>query len=410
MRLAALLLVAFVALYPVVTGAYWIAGGLVFRLRDERNEAAEPEGGWPGLSILVPAYNEAAVIASCVDALRAVDYPELEVLILDDGSADGTPEVAGQAAAGDPRVEVVPDPVNRGKADRLNAGFARATHELVIVTDADTHLHPQAPKLLVSRISRSPRTAAIAGAPHVTNRRTVLAGLQILETASIIGLIRRTQAVIGHVGVVAGVLGLFRRDAVLSAGGYDGAMATEDIDLSWRLLLAGWQTTYEPKALVGMEVPATLRSLWAQRSRWARGQGEVMHKHLATALRWRNRHMWPIAFEAVGSLAWVYALVVALVAAVVNELAGEPFPILGFGLAWGIAIAVVAMIQLGLALLIERPYDQRALVGYLLGPLFPIGYWTITAFAALRNEGPATVSGPRDRRVVWDLERDRGAG
>ena len=171
------------------------------------------------------------MIASCVDALRAVDYPELEVLILDDGSADGTPEVAGQAAAGDPRVEVVPDPVNRGKADRLNAGFARATHELVIVTDADTHLHPQAPKLLVSRISRSPRTAAIAGAPHVTNRRTVLAGLQILETASIIGLIRRTQAVIGHVGVVAGVLGLFRRDAVLSAGGYDGAMATEDIAL-----------------------------------------------------------------------------------------------------------------------------------------------------------------------------------
>ena len=81
--------------------------------------------------------------------------------------------------------------------------------------------------------------------------------MQVLEAASIIGLIRRTQAVAGRVGVVAGVLGLFRREAVLGVGGYRGEMATEDIDLTWRLLLAGWHTPYEPDALVGMEVPST---------------------------------------------------------------------------------------------------------------------------------------------------------
>ena len=104
--------------------------------------------------------------------------------------------------------------------------------------------------------------------------------MQVLEAASIIGLIRRTQSLTGRVGIVAGVLGIFRRDRVLAVGGYDARMATEDIDLTWRLLMAGWHTAYEPRALVGMQVPSTLRALWAQRTRWARGQGEVLHAHL----------------------------------------------------------------------------------------------------------------------------------
>jgi poly-beta-1,6-N-acetyl-D-glucosamine synthase len=296
------ILLAFVAFYSVVTAAFWIAGGLLFRRLDEANDAREPPGGWPAVSVLIPAYNESGVIAECVSAALAVDYPELEVIVLDDGSTDDTPGVAAQTGEGDPRLKVLRDPVNRGKAERLNLGFARARHELVIVTDADTHIHPAAPEVLVARMSRSARTVAVAGAPHVTNRRSFLAAFQILEAASIIGLTRRTQALSGRVGVVAGVLGLFRREAVLAVGGYDGRMATEDIDLSWRLLLAGWQTTYEPAALAGMEVPSTLRSLWAQRRRWARGQGEVLHERLATTMRWRNRRMWPVAFEACASL------------------------------------------------------------------------------------------------------------
>ena len=128
-------------------------------------------------------------------------------------------------------------------------------------------------KLLVSRLLRSERVAAVAGAPHVTNRRNLLCAMQVIEASAIIGLIRRTQAVAGRVGVVAGVLGLFRRDVVVEAGGYRAEMATEDIELTYRLLLAGWHTTFEPDALVGMQVPSNLRALWAQRRRWARGQG-----------------------------------------------------------------------------------------------------------------------------------------
>jgi biofilm PGA synthesis N-glycosyltransferase PgaC len=406
LRVLAIVLLVFVAAYPIVTAGLWIVGGLLFRLLDERNDRPRPSGGWPGITVLIPAYNEEAVVGRCVTAALAVDYPELEVLVLDDGSTDATSSAARAAGSDDERLEVVRDPVNRGKAEQLNVGIRRARHELFVVCDADTHLQPLAPKLLVSRMLRSPRIAAVAGGPHVTNRRSLLAGLQILEAASIIGLIRRTQGLVGRVGVVAGVLGLFRRDAVLAVGGYDGRMATEDIDLSWRLLLAGWQTTFEPGALVGMEVPVTFRSLWAQRRRWARGQGEVLHTYMRTVARWRNRRMWPLLLEGVASLAWVIGLVLALVVAILNEILGSPFAIFGFGLAWGIAIAVVATIQLSLALGIEHAYDRRAAFAFFLGPLYPLGYWAIAAGAALRSEAPAAIKGPREKRVVWNIERE----
>ena len=404
---AAELLLAFVALYPVVTAALWIAGGILFRLLDERDAAEEPDGGWPGVSVLIPAYNEEAVIGTCVAAAIASDYPELEVLVLDDGSTDGTEAAALEAIAGDPRCRVIRDPVNRGKADRLNVGFRQARHELVAVTDADTHMHPQALKMLVARMCRSQLLAAIAGAPHVTNRGRFLLAMQTLEAASIIGLMRRTQSLTGRVGVVAGVLGLFRRDRVLAVGGYDPRMATEDIDLTWKLLLAGWQTAYEPRALVGMQVPASMRALWAQRRRWARGQGEVLHVHLAEVSRWRNHRMWLLSLEGLASLIWIVVLVAALVTAALAIFVSEVDNVFGFALAWGIAISVrgrgpdgrSAQPRAGL-----RPDHHPAVTSR---SRLSLGYWIISAVAALHSETVALVRGPREDRVVWNIPREQ---
>jgi len=400
------LLLAFVALWPVCTAATWVAGGLVFRIFDERHAVEEPAGGWPGVTVLIPAYNEEAVIAISVAAVIAVDYPELEVLVLDDGSTDSTEAAALEASAGDPRCRVIRDPVNRGKADRLNAGMSQARHQLVAVTDADTHIHPQALKLLVARMTRSPLLAAVAGAPHVTNRGRVLTAMQVLEAASIIGLIRRTQSLTGRVGVVAGVLGLFRRDRVLAVGGYDPRMATEDIDLSWKLLLRGWHTAYEPRALVGMQVPASVGALWMQRKRWARGQGEVLHVHFDEVCRWRNRHMWLLGFEGFASLLWVGALALALVIAALGLLAGLGDNVFGFALGWGVAIALVATVQTTIALTLEHAYDRSVFRALLLGVLYPVAYWVISGLAALHSEVPSLFRGPSERRVVWNIPRE----
>jgi poly-beta-1,6-N-acetyl-D-glucosamine synthase len=407
MRTLAELLLAFVALWPVCTAATWVAGGLVFRLLEEQRAVEEPGGGWPGVTVLIPAYNEEAVIATSVAAAIAADYPQLEILVLDDGSTDATEAAAREASAGDPRCRVIRDPVNRGKADRLNAGLSQARHELVAVTDADTHMHPTALKLLVARMSRSPLLAAVAGAPHVTNRGRLLPAMQVLEAASIIGLIRRTQSLTGRVGVVAGVLGLFRRDRVLAVGGYDPRMATEDIDLSWKLLLRGWHTAYEPRALVGMQVPVTVGALWMQRKRWARGQGEVLHVHFGELRRWRNHRMWLLGFEALASLLWVGALTLALVIAAFGVLADVGDDIFGFALGWGVAIALVATVQTIVALTLEHAYDRSIFRALLFGVLYPVAYWIISGLAALHSEVGSLFRGPSERRVVWNIPRER---
>jgi len=396
-------LLAVVALYPVMTAALWVAGGLLFVALDERRPELD-EPAWPGVTVLIPAYNEEAVIATSVRAAEASNYPELEILVLDDGSTDRTSEVAREAAG--PRTEVIRDEINRGKAERLNAGFARARHELVVVTDADAHLHPEAIRHLAARIDDSPLIAAVAGAPHVTNRGHLICAMQVLEAASIIGLIRRTQSLTGRVGTVAGVLGMFRRDRVIAAGGYDPEMATEDIDLTWRLLIDGWQTAYEPRALVGMEVPSTLSALWAQRKRWARGQGEVLHRHLRDVCRWRNHRMWLLSIESVASLIWVLAVAISFVVGITGSLFGDETDLFGFGLAWGAAISVVATLQLAAALVISAQYDRWDLRSALVGAIYPALFWVISASAALHSQVMALIHGPREQRVVWDIPRD----
>src|SRR3954470_23695130 len=405
MQIALKLLLAFVALYPLTTAALWIAGGLMSRLWEERpsDRVLEPEGGWPGVSVLIPAYNEEAVIATSVRAALDSDYPRFEVLVLDDGSTDDTEAAAIEAATGDRRFRVLRDVVNRGKAEQLNAGFARARHGLVLVTDADTHMHPHAIRFLVARIESSPLLAGVAGGPHVTNRNGVLCAMQVLEAAAIIGLIRRTQSLTGRVGIVAGVLGVFRRDRVLAVGGYDGRMATEDIDLTWRLLMAGWQTAYEPRAVVGMQVPSKLPALWAQRKRWARGQGEVLRSHVREVCRLRNHRMWLLGLESLASLIWVFCLLCSLVLTVLNLLFGQHLGFFGVGLAWGVAISVVATVQLIVAVVLRYPYDHWDARAMLLGPLYPLLFWMMSASAAIDQQIMALIRGPRERRVVWDI-------
>ena len=399
------ILLVFVATYPLISGAYWIAGGVVFHFSDERHAPPGPPDELPGVSILIPAHNEQAVIAQSVRAALAVDYPLLEVLVLDDGSTDATSQRARSAGSGDARLRVLRDDENRGKAAQLNRGFEEAVHPLVLTIDADSQLHPASVLMLVRRIESSPRIGAVAGDPRVTNRGTVLAGLQTLEFSSVIGLIRRTQAVTGTVGTVAGVIGMYRRGAVLAVGALDSRMATEDIELTYRLLLAGWETAYEPRALIGMQVPTSLRVLWKQRRRWARGQGEVIRSHAGELLRWRNRRLWPVAGEAVLSALWAetwaiavcYGLVVAFTSLTVGF--DHPLPI------WGVAVGVVAMIQLVVALLLDVRYDRSAVPTLAFGPIYPAAYWTLNACAAVFAELPAFVTGPRAQAVVWETKR-----
>src|SRR4051812_39195593 len=154
-----------------------------------------------------------------------------------------------------------------------------------------------------------------------------------------------------------------------------------------------------------MQVPGSLGALWAQRKRWARGQGEVMRVHLAAVMRWRNRRMWMLAIEAVASLIWIVTLVIAVIFALVGVALGGGH-LFGLSLGWGIAIATIATLQLIVALWLDHGYDATAARALLLGALYPLGYWMLAAAAAVRSEIFAFIRGPRESRVVWDIPRE----
>ena len=116
--------------------------------------------------------------------------------------------------------------------------------------------------------------------------------------------------------------------------------------------------------------------------------------------------MWPVAMESVASLLWVVAWIVALTLAAIDAFLPSWDTIFGFALAWGVAIAIVCTIQTTFALSIDSRYDHRSLRALLLGPLYPLFFWLISALAAIRAEVPALVRGPREDRVVWDVQRD----
>jgi poly-beta-1,6 N-acetyl-D-glucosamine synthase len=232
----------------------------------------------PFVSIIVPAYNEGAMIAEVIKSLLAIDYPCFEIIVVDDGSADQTFARAMAMRHLNARVEcrVLSKP-NGGKFDALNHGIARARGEIVVCIDGDSLLQPDAIRHCVSHFA-DPRIGAVAGNVRVANRGTPWSALQALEYVAGYGLNKRAQSAARVVTVVPGPLGAFRKSALSQVNGYDGDSFAEDFDLTVKLLAAGWHVVYEPRAVVITEAPERTLDLLRQRYRWTRGSLQALLK------------------------------------------------------------------------------------------------------------------------------------
>jgi biofilm PGA synthesis N-glycosyltransferase PgaC len=251
--------------YPFVMSWYWMAGGLLFYIERELwmapHEHPEPIEHWPPISILVPCYNEADNAEETLTTALSVDYPEFEVLAINDGSRDNTTEVLDALAARFPKLRVVHLAANQGKATALNTGALLAKHELLVCIDGDALIDPIALRW-IARAFRRGDVGGLAGNPRIRNRTSLLGRLQVGEFSSIVGLIRRAQTTYGRLFTVSGVICAFRKRALDDAGWWSPRTITEDIDVSWRLQVAGWRVVYEPNAIVWILMPETLRGLW----------------------------------------------------------------------------------------------------------------------------------------------------
>lgn len=239
----------------------------------------------PPVSIIVPAYNEGSVIERALTSLMKLEYPEYEVLVVDDGSTDDTLRIAseweGQRGPGEFRVVTKR---NGGKASALNAGIAMSKHPLVFCMDADSYVEPRT-LLEAARHFADPAVGAVAGNVKVENRGKLITKLQALEYIEGLNMPRRAQGFVSAVNIVPGPVGLFRREALEEIGGYDTDTFAEDADLTLKMMSAGWRVEYEDQAIAWSEAPERWMDLAQQRYRWTRGILQAIRKRKGLFLR-----------------------------------------------------------------------------------------------------------------------------
>ncbi len=232
----------------------------------------------PPVSVVIAAFNEAKVIAATLRSVLDSDHPgELEVLVIDDGSTDGTGLIVADLAAHDPRLRLVTQP-NAGKAAALERGFAEARHEAIVLLDADTQFRPDTIRRLVAPL-RDPKVGAVSGHARVGNPHSLIARCQALEYICGFNLDRRAYAVWDCITVVPGAISALRRSAVRAVGGLSHDTLAEDTDLTLALHRGDWKVAYTPRAVALTEAPETFRALAKQRFRWAFGTMQCLWKH-----------------------------------------------------------------------------------------------------------------------------------
>ena len=231
----------------------------------------------PSVTVLIPAFNEEAVILDTIRSALASGYPALEILVIDDGSTDHTPELVRENYGRDPRVRLLPQP-NRGKPTALNHGLAEATGEIIVSIDADTIVDADAIPLLVRHFA-DPRVGAVAGNVKVANRNRWLTRWQALEYITSQNLEKRAFDLLNCIPVVPGAAGAWRADVLKSHGGFSGDTVAEDTDLTLTIRREGWKILYDEDAIGRTEVPENVEALIRQRFRWTFGTLQAVWKH-----------------------------------------------------------------------------------------------------------------------------------
>jgi cellulose synthase/poly-beta-1,6-N-acetylglucosamine synthase-like glycosyltransferase len=387
----------------------------------------------PSISMLVPAHNEEASIKESVRALLTLTYPQLEIVVVDDGSTDETLSVLTSTfglVPMDPIYDrriptkpvrtlyrshaypnlVVVSKENGGKADALNVGLNISSGELTCSIDADTILDPDGLRRLVRPFIRSQNVVAAGATIRVANGCTVtqgrlasergphraLAGIQAVEYLRAFLFGRPGWNRLGGNLLISGAFGLFRRENLLETNGYVKSVG-EDMELIVRLRRHGYETgqpariEFVPDPVAWTETPTGFRELGRQRERWQRGFTDVLWRHRSLLLNPRFGVLGMVVFPAFLLFEWMAPVIeilgLTLVAAgLVFGQVSALFAILFFSLACGVGI-LLSMLALMLEELSFRRYgrsrDRALLVVWAV--LENLGYRQLTLWWRLRG-------------------------
>lgn len=251
----------------------------------------------PSVTIIIPAYNEEAVIEDSLAGLFQLNYPNFDVIMVDDGSTDNTVLLAKalQRKNLNKNFHILTQ-TNAGKASALNTGLHHARGEVVLCVDSDSKLSPDSLRWGVEHFT-DPNVVAVAGHVAVANTHSLLTRFQQLEYQISQNFMRRGLSWLGIVTVIPGPVGLFRTQALLDINGYseDKNLFAEDADLTVRLLIKGWRIVSEDRMVAITEAPEEVYPLLRQRYRWKRGVYQTLHFNLFELIVTKNNRQLGLA-------------------------------------------------------------------------------------------------------------------
>ena len=344
----------------------------------------------PLISIVVPAYNEEKVIVHCIESILKSDYPRLELILVDDGSKDNTysimkkyeaeqygavQEVFGKTGY-HPFIKKKHRPIfikairqeNAGKAAALNRGVKQSHGELLFFVDADgaftRHTIPEMLKQFTTF-----KIGGVCGNDSPVNLNRLQTKLICLQTHVSTSFVRRALDEINCLTIISGNIGVFRRSALEATilppktnitsgpgeswpedlpGPFVEGFLGEDLELTWRIHRAGYRVNFAPRAIVFAEVPSTIKGLWRQRVRWARGflQTAAMHKDMF----FRPRFGWICLYLPINTFNQVISPILqliamgTLIALVVSGNSPVPLNVLSIFLWFGLGFAVLSTV------------------------------------------------------------------
>lgn len=348
---------------------YWYH---VVSSREERTRPAP--GRWPTVSVLVPAHNEAAVIRGTIEALMAQDYPShrMELIVIDDGSTDGTRYILERMRQAHLRLKVIEIPVHeggRGKSRALNVGLAAARGEIIAVYDADNLPHPDALRILVLNLLADSRCGAVLGKFRTLNRnRNLLTRFISLETLTFQWTVQAGRWLLARVAILPGTNYVIWKHILTELQGWDERAITEDSDLSMRIYGHGYHIKFTPHAVSYEQEPETLRVWVRQRTRWVRGNNYVVIKFLKGLFGFPSRI---VALELLYFLALYYLFFLSIVTSDVLLILGI-FKVLSpalpgpYGVIWILAFGLFVLELLVVVSLEDEPAPGNLLLAMVM--------------------------------------------
>ncbi|RHW50642.1 glycosyltransferase family 2 protein [Lactobacillus bombicola] len=389
--------------YPILGGLGWFVGGLCYRyvFRNKKKFFTTiAENKAPFITIMIPAHNEQASLKETVTyLLNELNYNNYEVLVIDDCSTDRTPQILQSLQKHYSNLRVIRVEKNKGKAHAFNVGVAFAKGELVLSNDADTIPEPDALNRYVNYFNspEGQNIAAVTSNVEVRNRTKLITKSITVEFSSIVGIIKRAEmGVFGSIFAYSGANTMYRKSALMDVGLFRQDRATEDISIAWDHQLNNWLSVFAPNIISYTLVPETLKDLYHQRKRWAKGGTEVWLTNLLKVLRHPIKNLGEslLLFDQTFSILWSFFFAISsiiFVFLVINYCATQNWSQLLYLIFSTLLLICFEMIagtlQLTTALLIDTRGNKLSYI--LFAPIYLLCLWVINTITIITTFIPA---------------------